>query len=151
MTNDFRDLLIPSMKRCSKHLGLVIEKKLAQSKNTLTLKQFVLLLKVSEQDRFQSELAIITDRDKGSLTRLIQSLERKNLITRYESTKDKRIKLVRITEMGMVELKNAEKIIRGVFSELTCDMPIEEQQVAIKTINKLMSNAVEMLNTPEFQ
>lgn len=139
------------MKRCTKHLGLVIEKKLTLSGSTLTLKQFILLLKVSEQDRIQSELAIITDRDKGSLTRLIQSLERKNLITRYNSETDKRIKLVRITEMGMAELKKDEKVIRGVLNELTADLSNEEQQVAIKTINKLMSNAVEMLNTPEFQ
>jgi hypothetical protein len=53
--------------------------------------------------------------------------------------------------MGKVELKNAEKIIRGVFRELTDDLSNEEQEVAINTINKLMSNAVEMLNTPEFQ
>ena len=41
----------------------------------------------------QHDLAFLTDRDKTSLTRLLSTMEKKNLVARITSSEDKRVNL----------------------------------------------------------
>lgn len=54
----------------------------------------------SEQGISQQTLAVRTAKDKACLTNLMLNLERKGYVCRYEDPKDRRNKLVYLTEKG---------------------------------------------------
>jgi DNA-binding MarR family transcriptional regulator len=136
------------MSRTTKCLTVLVEKRLSETDVDLTLKQFILLYKVSEEGRTQSELALITERDKGSLTRLIQSLERKDFVKRASSDSDRRINIVEATACGLKAMKKAKKTVMKVFDELTEELSEKESKAMIKTAKKLMSRSIELINRP---
>ncbi len=138
-TPSFAGLFIPSMGRATKYVSILMNGRL--SKIDLTLKQFVLLVHIKEEGREQSELAIITERDKGSLTRLIQSMERKGFVKRSVSKTDRRVNIVESTALGRGALKKAEKIVLKTFDELRTDISPKEEKLMIKITSKLMENA----------
>ena len=140
--------LIPTISRATKCLTVLIEKRLSTSDVDLTLKQFILLHRVSEEGRTQSELALITERDKGSLTRLIQSLERKDFVKRASSISDRRINIVEATPTGLRAMKRAQKVVVKVFDELTEQLSERESKAMIRTAKKLMARSIELIDRP---
>lgn len=67
----------------------------------ITKNQWIVLKKLSANDgTIQNELAFITDRDKTFLTRLITTMEKKELVRRVSSIIDKRQNRIYITEKG---------------------------------------------------
>lgn len=143
-----KDMLVPSTVRTSKYVEMLIEKRLTQENLDLTMKQFILLMKVSEKDCSQAELALITGRDKGSLTRLIQSLERKKFITRNNSIEDKRVNIVKTSVSGLEILEEAKKIVFNTFNELTEKLTKKEEELFIKTIHKIQAQTIHLLDEP---
>lgn len=136
------------MSRATKYIGIVMAKMLEKSDVDLTPKQFILLHIVSQKPLPQSELALITERDKGSLTRLIQSLEAKAFITRCTHSSDKRINMVSITEDGLNAMQLALPIVMDTFEELTSEIPQQEKDVLLHSSNKLIAKAIELLECP---
>ena len=142
------DHLIPTMSRATKCLTVLVEKRLSATDVDLTLKQFILLHKVSEEGRTQSELALITERNKGSLTRLIHSLERKDFVVRASSESDRRINIIEATATGIKAMKRAQKVVMHVFDELTEGLTEKESKAMIRTARKLMSRSIELIDRP---
>ncbi len=142
------DYLIPTMSRATKCLTVLVEKRLSATDVDLTLKQFILLHKVSEEGRTQSELALITERNKGSLTRLIHSLERKDFVVRASSESDRRINIIEATATGIKAMKRAQKVVMHVFDELTEGLTEKESKAMIRTARKLMSRSIELIDRP---
>lgn len=127
-------------------MSMVMDTRL--SKTELTLKQLIVLIHVKEKALPQSDLVLITERDKGSLTRLIQSMERKGLVTRKGSQSDKRINIVESTALGRKAMKTGEKIVLQTFDELRAGISYKEEQQVINIANKLIANAQEILEDP---
>lgn len=139
----FGQLLIPRLGRTSKCIGMLMNGRLAEL--DLSLKQFILLMHVKNEQRAQSDLVLITERNKGSLTRLIQAMERKGFIVRSGSEKDKRINYVNSTESGRKVLEKAEKIVLSTMAELTSDISKSEEETLNKTSSKLMEKAHQLM------
>jgi DNA-binding MarR family transcriptional regulator len=135
-----KDMLVPSMGRAFKHIHILGSKRLANT--GLTLKQFILLEHVRDKSLPQCDLAIITDRDKGSLTRLIQSLERKKFVKRTVAEHDKRVNLVEATAAGRSVLKAAYPIMMDMFEELTRGIGPQELNAVKAIMTTLMSRAI---------
>jgi len=125
--------------------SVLVERELVKHNSSLTLKQFVLLHKVSEQVRCQAELALITNRDKGSLTRLIQSLEKKKLIVRRTSEADARINIVDATPEGLKAMKEARKIVLGTFDSFTIDLDEKEAKALSLSLDKVLARITNTL------
>ena len=67
----------------------------------LTRAQWVLLKRLHDEDgQMHNDLALITDRNKTSLTRLIHTMERKELVVRISDEQDKRINRIYLTAKG---------------------------------------------------
>ncbi|MFT5337018.1 MAG: DNA-binding MarR family transcriptional regulator [Luteibaculaceae bacterium] len=145
---NLKNTLIPTMSRATKYIGILMAKILERSDVDLTPKQFILLHIVSQKPLAQSELALITERDKGSLTRLIQSVEAKAFITRCVHSSDKRINMVSITNEGRKAMQLALPIVQETFGKLTADITQEEEEVLKRSSNKLISKAIELLECP---
>jgi DNA-binding MarR family transcriptional regulator len=117
----------------------------------LTLKQWIVLKHLVEEDgREQKHLAMITERDKTSLTRLISTLEKKGLVRREVSQKDKRVNHLFITTIGREAYLATLPLISQSIQELQGGIEKEELDRAIATISKVRDNIKKLtLQNPE--
>jgi len=67
----------------------------------LTAQEAALLIRCAEaKSRSSGELASVIGRDKGGVTRHLDKLEARGLIERFTSSRDRRVTLVRATQLG---------------------------------------------------
>src|SRR6476661_9261225 len=78
-----------------------LQKKFNGEGLNLTIEQWSILYHLWKEDgKSQQELCSATFRDKPSITRLIDNLERGNLVKRVADENDRRINLIYLTRQG---------------------------------------------------
>jgi DNA-binding MarR family transcriptional regulator len=133
--------IIPWLGKTAKMMGLFMGEKLKQHPADLTRKQWLLLKILYDQDgQVQSDLALITDRDKGSLTRLINTLEKKSLVVRIPSPEDRRVNQVFLTEQGKTLLETTVPTIQKAIDEMENGISEAEKKLVIDTLRKVQHN-----------
>lgn len=137
----FEHLLLPWLGRTMKHIDPYINAKLSQKGVNLSRQQ-VILMKILHQDGPlpQNDIAFLTDRDKTSLTRLINGMEKKNLVARTTSPDDKRVNLVHITKKGEKVLNETAPLLLAIASELEKGVSAEDKEAAIRTMKTIQEN-----------
>lgn len=137
--------IMPHLGRVFKMTGIYMAEKFAQLKIDLTREQFILLLRLHQKDgQNQNELAIITERNKASLTRLINTLEGKNLVARILSKEDKRVNRIYLTTNGRKIFKTTNPALKEMIVEVQKGLTKKEIEVTIKVMNKVISNIKEL-------
>jgi len=110
----------------------------------VTDEQWIILSVLWEKEGInQQELSNLSDRDKTSITRLIDSLEKKNIVVRVPDRSDRRNKLIYLTKkgrdleqgLGQVALSVMEKALSGLTDE-----HIETSMITLKKIIKNTSS-----------
>jgi DNA-binding MarR family transcriptional regulator len=144
-----RGEMAPRIGRSAKLITLLIKAQFTANGISLTKEQFVLLMHVEEGPKPQSSLAMITERDKGSLTRLVQSLEKKNYVTRKMCEADGRVNHVKITKKGIDVLNQTKPIVSELFVQLKSGIEEEEKEIALKVLEKILDNATKELEKIE--
>jgi len=114
---------------------------LKQSKIKLTPEQFLLIDLIWNQGSMSQQKAADTmQKDKNSVTKLVDALEKKGLVQRSQNTSDKRSKLIVLTSQGE-QLKNIaketgismlDKIIEGISEK--------ELRSFLRTLDKMSRN-----------
>jgi DNA-binding MarR family transcriptional regulator len=137
----FQDALPPQIGKTTKFISMLVKARFAEAGIDLTKEQFILLRFLELGPRPQSSLALITERDKGSLTRLVQSLERKNFIQRRVSTEDSRVNLVEMTPLGKEVSLKTIPVMRSIFELLQADLSPKELEITMQVMGKLCKNA----------
>ena len=133
--------LIPNVGITAKMMMVYLKQKFARYNVNLTPKQFIVLKHLMEEDgREQKHLAMITERDKTSLTRLISTLEKKGLVRREVSLKDKRANHLFITDLGKKTFIATLPLIIESIQEIQSGIDQEELDHAIETIMKVRNN-----------
>lgn len=144
----FEDLLIPTLGKTMKHVDVMIKGRFHSAGLDLTKNQFIVLKWLTRERRPQCDLALITERDKGSLTRLIQSMERKGYVERSTSREDARMNMVGITPAGTQAFKVAEPIMFDIFQRLQKGISQEERLAAKSVLDRILTNAMNELQSP---
>lgn len=138
---DISKALVPWLGKTSRMFGYLLNEVMLEQDIDITKEQLIILIKLREKGSLtQSELAFITDRDKTSLTRLINTLERKNLVERKISTKDKRVNIIHITAFGHKLLTKAIPILTNTVQQVQLGLSETELIAAITTIKKMQNN-----------
>lgn len=107
----------------------------------LSMQQMIILKILHDQDgQPQQNLALVTERHKASLTRLLSTLEKKNMVTRIPDEVDKRINRIYLTERGKKQLEATFPVMAEVMSEIQQGLDDAEIQVTIQTLQKIQSN-----------
>jgi DNA-binding MarR family transcriptional regulator len=118
-SGDFYDTILPWMGRTMKLVDAYITNRMVEEDIDLTKVQLIMLkILYSNDGQPQNDLALITNRDKASLARLIDTMERKGLVVRVPSKEDKRIKLVHITKKGMGYYERARPILADMIDNI---------------------------------
>ena len=106
----------------------------------LSKEQFIVLKYLNESDgRKQNDLAFITNRSKTALTRLINTMEKKGLVSRTICEKDMRINHIYLTPSGREIWAKAYPFFLEIIEELQqgiSDEDILRVQDVMKQIQK---------------
>lgn len=138
---DIDKTLMPWIGRSMKVIDYFIADRFSKRGIDLTKVQWLLLMRLEQiNGESQLNLACFTNRDKASLTRIITTMEKKNLVARIPSKSDKRINHVFITSNGEKILKMARPVIEEMVEEMQTGLSEEERIVAIKVLKKLIYN-----------
>ncbi|MBD1427143.1 MarR family winged helix-turn-helix transcriptional regulator [Sphingobacterium arenae] len=122
-------------------LGRRLQRNLKEEGINITSEQWSLLYYLwIEEGRTQQELACLTFRDKPSVSRLINNLEKLKLVIRVTDKEDKRTNLIFLTKQGRqmkeVSLRQAKKTIDQALEGVTREDMIK----ARNTLDVLYSN-----------
>lgn len=110
----------------------------------ITPEQWTILLYLWEQDGItQQHLCNATYKDKPSMTRLIDSMERTNLVVRMASKEDRRTNLVYLTRQGREMKEKSQYIAIKTLKEALRGLGIEELKISQEVLRKIFNNTKE--------
>jgi len=133
--------MLPWLGRAMKGIDFFVLDYFHASGLELTKTQFIILRILSKNDgQPQQNLAFLANRDKTSLTRMINTMERKQLVTRVQSKNDKRINHIYITAHGMELLGAAAPIVKKAVEEIQKGISKEEIEQTIEILKKISKN-----------
>ena len=133
--------ILPWLGRSMKMIDLHMADCLAANGMELTKVQLLLLILLRrENGQPQNSLAIITNRDKASLARLINTMERKGFVTRTTSESDRRIKHIHLTSLGLETLEKAYPVLLKVISTIQVDIDPDDLEIATQVLKKILAN-----------
>ena len=88
----------------------------------------------------QQELCNQTFKDKPSMTRLIDNLERLECVMRIPSKSDRRINIIKLTEKGKAMEAVTKPVVMSVIGEAFYSMSPEEIEVACRVLLGIFDN-----------
>ncbi|WP_337966226.1 MarR family transcriptional regulator [uncultured Flavobacterium sp.] len=101
---------------------------------TLQLEQLPLIMILQRKNLSQRELSDMTMRDKSSILRSINALEKKNLVEVQKDEDDKRKNVVSLTEEGIKLAKNIRTLMKKSEDEVLSVFSAKERIEALETI-----------------
>lgn len=138
---DIDKMLMPWIGRSMKTIDYYIMDRFAQNDIELTKVQWLLLKRLSYVNgESQHNLAFLTNRDKASLTRLLTTMEKKNLVARIPSKTDQRVNQIFITAKGEKILKKAQPVIDEIIDDMQKGISPNERKMVISVLKKLIEN-----------
>ncbi len=107
----------------------------------ITLEQWTILAKLPEQQAVnQKQLSVLVDKDPTTLVRILDILERKQLVRRRVSQEDRRAFLILITDKGKVLKKQLTPVIEAAFLRILDDISTEKLQIFHEVLSKMNQN-----------
>lgn len=107
----------------------------------ITPEQWTILLSLWEKDGVtQQELCNATFKDKPSMTRLIDNMERQHLVVRISDKNDKRTNLIYLTKTGRELENNAFKIANATLEQALEGLSTEELKIGQDVLWKVFNN-----------
>lgn len=85
----------------------------------------------------QEEAGRALGRDKGAVTRMVQSLEKKGYLTREISPTDRRQKCLFVTERALSVKASSQKCEAFFYGWLTENLPPEDRDVFLRVLEQL--------------
>ncbi|EDM23625.1 MarR family transcriptional regulator [Caminibacter mediatlanticus TB-2] len=104
----------------------------------LSSEQFAVLKLIEKEALTPTELSNILKRDKANITRIVNSLEKKEFIQK-KKINEKSFEVV-ITKKGLSNLQKAEKIAVDLNKKIRTILDDKEFECLIKTLNKIKNN-----------
>lgn len=129
-------------------VSTAINRKLSRKFRTngldITPEQWTVLIFLWEKDGVtQQELCNATFKDKPSMTRLIDNMEKQHLVVRINAKTDRRTNLIHLTKDGRDIEEMASKLSNEALQEALTDVTNDELQVGQDLLRKIFANTKE--------
>ena len=112
-----------------------------QNNLEITPEQWTVLLFLWEKDGVtQQELCNATFKDKPSMTRLIDNMERMHLVVRTSDKSDRRINLIHLTKKGRDLEDKSRFVANKTLKEALQGLTLEELSVSQEVLRKVFMN-----------
>lgn len=107
----------------------------------ITTEQWSVLACLWQKDKVtQQALCTLTSKDKPSMTRLIDKLEKANLVSRVSDHNDRRINLIHLTETGAKLKFKATEIVDTIAKKTLENISVDELNTVRAALKKIMTN-----------
>lgn len=107
----------------------------------ITTEQWTVMACLWKEDKVtQQRLCDLTSKDKPSITRLIDNLEKRNLVTRVSDAKDRRINLIHLTSKGEQLQSKAMESIQKIAEKALHGIEDTELNVSKNVLKKIIGN-----------
>ena len=107
----------------------------------LTPEQWIVLVRLWQRDgRTVSELSESTERDRPTMSRILDTMEAGGLVTRTVDAKDARSRIVQLTREGKALRKKLVPVAKGLVSQLEAGIPEADLLVTRQTLRRLFEN-----------
>ncbi|GAA4234632.1 MarR family transcriptional regulator [Actinomadura meridiana] len=130
------------------HTSLVLRSRMtaALAEIGLTPRMHCVLVHALEQERTQIQLAEIGDMDKTTMVVTVDALEKAGLAERRPSSKDRRARIIAVTDKGAEVAARSQEIADGVHEAALGSLPADDREVLLRALNALVGGH---LATPE--
>lgn len=114
---------------------------IAKSGYKITMEQLsVLEILSNEGDMNMTELSKTVWKQNANITRIVDKLEKQQLVERRAVEGDRRANLVSITDKGKQLFEKVIPIVINVYTDITSDISKEEETVTLRVLNKIISH-----------
>jgi DNA-binding MarR family transcriptional regulator len=118
-----------------------LQKKFNNSGLSLTIEQWSVLYHLWKKDGIsQQELCNATFRDKPSITRLVDNLERASLVKRVAAEKDRRINLVYLTKQGQQLQESSMQLADQTLQEALKSVSADKIEICKQVLQVVYDN-----------
>ena len=127
--------------RTSRSIIKRLTNKFSEAGIDVSYEQWSILVHLYRKDgQTQQELANIAVKDKAAITRLLNGLEKKNIVLRIPDRNDKRSKLVYMTHKAKAFRADLIAVVEELLEEAEQQISSEEMAQCKTTLNKIFSN-----------
>ncbi len=118
-----------------------LQKKFNASGINLTIEQWSVLYHLWKEDgKSQQDLCTATFRDKPSITRLVDNLEKLNLVRRVADEKDRRINKIFLTKNALKLQEQTMILAEETLNEALAGVPPEQINISKEVLQKVYDN-----------
>jgi DNA-binding MarR family transcriptional regulator len=118
-----------------------LQKKFNNAGLNLTIEQWSVLYHLWKQEGIsQQELCNATFRDKPSITRLVDNLEKQNLVRRVPSETDRRINMIYLTRQSQKLQEESMALAEETLNEALQQVPAEKIEVCKEVLQIVYDN-----------
>ena len=118
-----------------------LQKKFNASNINLTIEQWSVLYHLWKEDgKSQQELCNATFREKPSITRLIDNLEKLNLVKRVSHDKDRRINKVFLTRQAQKLHEDTMQLAEETLNEALEGVPADQVEMCKEVLKRVYDN-----------
>ena len=104
----------------------------------LSIEQIIVLAVLEEFEGMTiGNLAVKIDRERTTLSRMIDNLENRNLVIKITDKKDKRKKLIYLTPLGRNKIEEVVKFSDDYFYQMFQDIKAENLEICQQTIKSI--------------
>ncbi|MHA7056326.1 MarR family winged helix-turn-helix transcriptional regulator [Aquimarina sp. M1] len=125
--------------------GFLVQKAFSENGLDLSKEQWSVLKRLRVKDgQPQNDLAFITHRDKTSMTRLVNTMESKNLVVRKSDKNDRRVNRIFLTDYGKEVIEKVTPIMYDLIPAVQESLSDEEIENLIGTLKKIKAKIAEI-------
>jgi DNA-binding MarR family transcriptional regulator len=118
-----------------------LQKNFKQNGLDITIEQWSVLYHLWKQDGMnQQELCNATFRDKPSITRLVDNLEKLKLVKRISSREDRRRNLIYLTDTAKKLQEQSMEVADQTLNEALASVPAEDVELCKTVLQKVYDN-----------
>lgn len=115
--------------------------RLQQNGINVTPEQYLVLdILWEKQSLSQQNIADLIQKDKNSVTKIIDSLEKKNLVNRVVDQKDRRINKIELTKEGLALEKITTEVAINFMNDTVKDIEGQDLDKLVEVMRKLKDN-----------
>jgi|CXWL01.1.fsa_nt_gi DNA-binding MarR family transcriptional regulator len=132
------------MGRAARSMGVRLNRNFSHDGYDVTCEQWGVLVNLGRKNgQSQQELAGTTCKDKTSVTRLIDGLEKRNLVVRTPDKVDRRQKLIYLTKKGKEFQQKLLYIVKKTLDEAQQTIPFKDIEICKKVLCRVYENLMD--------
>lgn len=140
-TIELEELFLVLTGKISSAINRAVLRGFAMSDINITTEQWTVMACLWKEDKVtQQKLCDLTSKDKPSITRLIDNLEKRNLVIRVSDAKDRRINLIHLTSKGEQLQSRAMERIQKIAEMALSGIEETELNISKNVLKKIIGN-----------